>query len=636
MSDIIKLLPDAIANQIAAGEVVQRPASVVKELVENAIDANSSYVCVVVKDAGKTLIQVTDNGKGMSHTDARMCFERHATSKIQSAEDIFRIKTLGFRGEALASIAAVAQVGLTTRQHQDETGTQIIVEGSAFKSSEPVATEPGTSISVKNLFYNIPARRNFLKSHAVEMHHITEEFTRIALAHPDITFELYQNDTQMYYLPPGKLASRIADLFGKDTQQQILSCHEETPHVQIRGYIGQPDYVRKTRGHQYFFINQRFIKNSYLNHAVMSAYEAMLPEDSFPFYVLFIDIDPKHIDVNVHPTKTEIKLEDERTVYAIVRAAVKRSLGTNLVIPVTEEDDNQSFAVFSAANNIRDTSAPATQTQPSQSNRDYSQFKSGSAMKSSNLRNWESLYEQNGQHPGDQRPEDQKSYFDFDEKGQTDEAENAVTFQSAANRMPTTGTLFKENAHGNSESPFQIHYTYIATQVKSGLMIIDQQAAHERILFEQYSLSLERRSGTSQQSLFPQTLHLNPADFTLLQELKDEIQALGFDLVLTGRQAVVINGIPADIKGGNETEILEGLIEQYKYNQSKLSLSRRDNLARSIAKRMAVKKGQKLNPAEMSTLIDRLFACINSNYSPDGQQTFYILELNNIADFFRQ
>ncbi len=635
MSDIIKLLPDAIANQIAAGEVVQRPASVVKELVENAIDANSSYVCVVVKDAGKTLIQVNDNGKGMSRIDARMCFERHATSKIQSAEDIFRIRTLGFRGEALASIAAVAQVVLTTRQSQEEVGTQIVVEGSAFKSTEPIATEPGTSVSVKNLFYNIPARRNFLKSNAVEMHHITEEFTRVALAHPDITFELYQNDTQIYYLSPGKLANRIAGLFGKDTQQHILSCHEETPHVQIKGYIGQPDYARKTRGQQYFFINQRFIKNSYLNHAVMSAYEAMLPEDSFPFYALFIDIDPKHIDVNVHPTKTEIKLEDERTVYAIVRASVKRSLGINLVIPATEEEDNQSFAVFSAANKMRGLSALTTQIQPSQSNRDYGQFKSVSSLKPSNLRHWESMYHSGGPASGDPAADSQRSYFDFGE-AETDEVGNAVTFQSAANRMSATGSLFKETTHGNSEALFQMHQSYIATQVRSGLMLIDQQAAHERILFEQYSLSLEKRSGTSQQCLFPQTLHLNPSDFALLQDLIHEIQALGFDITLPEQQVVVINGIPADIKGGSENAILEGLIEQYKYNQSKLSLSRHDNLARSIANRMAVKKGQKLTSAEMSTLIDRLFACINANYSPDGQRTFHILALNQIADFFRQ
>lgn len=617
MSDIIKLLPDAIANQIAAGEVVQRPASVVKELLENAIDAASSYVCVVVKDAGKALVQVTDNGVGMSRIDARMCFERHATSKIQSAEDIYRIKTLGFRGEALASIAAVSQVTMTTRKKEDETGTQIIVEASEFKGSEPVAAEPGTSISVKNLFYNIPARRNFLKSTSVEMHHITEEFIRIALAHPDITFELYQNDTQAYHLPPAKLGVRIADLFGNDSRQHILSCYEETPHVKVKGYVGKPEYARRTRGQQYFFINQRFIKNNYLNHAVMSAYESMLPEDCFPFYTLFIDIDPKHIDVNVHPTKTEIKLEDERTVYAIIRAAVKRSLGTNLITPTADDEEDQSFPIFSSV---------SAENKSVSTRNEYSQFKSASILKSSNLRNWESLYENT----------DKKSYFDFSEDKGPGIPEKELTFQSAANRMPVSGSLFQDSTHGNSEPPFQIHNMYIATQVKSGLMIIDQQAAHERILFEQYSLALERRSGVSQQSLFPQSVFLSPPDIALVQELKEEIQALGFDFTVFGKNTVIINGIPADIRGGNETEILEGVIEQYKYNQSKLSLSRRDNIARSIAKRMAVKKGQKLNPAEMSTLIDRLFACINSTYSPEGQRTFYILELNKIADFFRQ
>ncbi len=620
MSDIIKLLPDAIANQIAAGEVVQRPASVVKELLENAIDAASTYVCVVVKEAGKTLVQVTDNGIGMTQNDARMCFERHATSKINTAEDIFRIKTLGFRGEALASIAAVAQVTMITRRKEDELGTQVVVEASAFKGSEPVAVEPGTSISVKNLFYNIPARRNFLKSNSVEMHHITEEFIRVALAYPHLTFELYQQDTQTFHLTPGKLSARIADLFGDNSQQHLLSCQEETPHVKIKGYIGKPEFARRTRGQQYFFINQRFIKSNYLNHAVMSAYEALLPEDCFPFYVLFIEIDPAHIDVNVHPTKTEIKLEDERTVYAIIRAAVKRSLGTNLITPTTDEEDNP-FPAFNPTNT--DRTLAGWQRNPGD---DATTFQGTSVLKSSNMRKWSNSFE------GSQ----EKSYFDFSEGATSPEAEKEVTFQSAANRIPASGSLFQESPHGNSEPPFQIHNSYIATQVKSGLMIIDQQAAHERILFEQYSLALEKRSAISQQSLFPQSIMLDPADVALVQELKDEIQALGFDFTLFGKNTVVINGIPADIKGGHETEILEGLLEQYKYNQSKLSLSRRDNVARSIARRMAVRRGQKLGAAEMIALIDRLFACINSNYAPDGKKTFYILELNTIADFFRQ
>ncbi len=616
MSDIIKLLPDAIANQIAAGEVVQRPASVVKELLENAIDAASPYVCVVVKEAGKTLVQVSDNGIGMSRSDARMSFERHATSKISTAEDIFRIRSLGFRGEALASIAAVAQVSLTTRREEDEVGTEVLVEASELKHIEPVACEPGTSISVKNLFYNIPARRNFLKSTSVEMHHITEEFTRVALAHPEITFELYQNDTQVYYLPPSKLSDRIAGLFGDDSRKHLLSCQEATPHVQVKGYIGKPEYARRTRGQQYFFINQRFIKNNYLNHAVMSAYEALLPDDSFPFYVLFMEIDPKHIDVNVHPTKTEIKLEDERTVYAIVRAAVKRSLGINLITPTASDEDNIS-SIF--------RTAPVNNSTASQQNasNDYRQFKSASALQNVNQQHWEDLY----------NSQDEKSHFDFGE--QSSAPETALTFQSAANRMPVSGPLFQETLHGHSELPFQVHYTYVAIQVKSGLMFIDQQAAHERILFEQYALALEKRSGVSQQTLFPPTVALSPADVTLLEELREEVQALGFNFTIFDQNTVRINGTPADIKSGNETEIFEGLLEQYKYNQSKLALSRRDNLARAMARRMAVRQGQKLSPTEMSMLIDRLFACINANYAPDGQKTFYILELHNIADFFR-
>ncbi|MEK6480901.1 DNA mismatch repair endonuclease MutL [Catalinimonas sp. 4WD22] len=624
MSDVIQLLPDAIANQIAAGEVVQRPASVVKELLENAIDAASDHICVIVKDGGKTLIQVKDNGTGMSETDARMSFERHATSKIRRAEDIYAIHTLGFRGEALASIAAVAQVEMITRTREHEFGTCLSVEGSLFKNSEPMATDAGTSISVKNLFYNVPARRTFLKSNAVEMRHIMDEFFRVALARPDISFEFYHNDTLSYDLGKGKLSRRIAELLGDSYRKQILSCQEETPSLKIYGYIGMPEYAKRTRGEQFFFINRRFIKNSYLNHAVMSAYEAMLPEDSFPFYALFIEIDPAEIDVNVHPTKTEIKLADERTVYAIIRAAVKRALGTNLVTPSLNEQEREEnhFSVLSRMSG-RGRNAPTDTSSQSSPQRD---FKQHSALKRADTSQWESLYNQ------PQNP----SYFNFDENAEEkEEEENSLTFQSAANRMPSGASLFHDSMHGTSEQPFQIHQCYIMIQVKSGMMIIDQQAAHERILYEHYSLALERRSGVSQQSLFPQTLVLNPADMALVEELKDEINALGFDFTIFGQNTIVINGVPTDIKGGNEKEIFEGLIEQYKSYQSDLASNKRESVARSIARRMSVKRGQKLNPAEMSTLIDRLFGCLHTDYAPDGHKTYYILELDQISDFFK-
>jgi len=630
MSDVIQLLPDAIANQIAAGEVVQRPASVVKELLENAIDAASDHICVVVKDAGKTLIQISDNGSGMSETDARMSFERHATSKIRKAEDIYAIRTLGFRGEALASIAAVAQVEMTTRTPDREFGTCLQIEGSSFRGCEPIASEPGTTISVKNLFFNVPARRTFLKSNSVEMRHIMDEFIRVALARPDISFEFYQNDSLSYDLSKGKLSRRIAELFGDVYRKQILSCQEETPSLKIYGYIGKPENAKRTRGEQFFFINQRFVKSTYLNHAVMSAYEAMLPEDSFPFYTLFMEIDPAEIDVNVHPTKTEIKLADERTVYAIIRAAVKRALGTNLVTPSLDDSNQENhFTVLSRVSGVgqrgENPSFPESDETSGPSGKKA--FKQQSALRKVDTSQWENLYNQ---------PQEQ-SYFNFDdteEEGQQQpEEKGALTFQSAANRMPSP--LFQDNTHGNSEQPFQIHQSFIVTQVKSGMMIIDQQAAHERILYEHYSLALERRTGVSQQSLFPQTLVLNPADMNVVEELRDEISALGFDFTIFGQNTIVINGVPTDIRGGQEKEIFEGLIEQYKTYQTDLSSNKRESVARSIARRMAVKRGQKLNPAEMSALIDRLFGCLHSGYAPDGRKTYCILELDQISEFFK-
>jgi len=631
MSNVIQLLPDAIANQIAAGEVVQRPASVVKELLENAVDASSDHICVVVKDAGKALIQISDNGIGMNEADARMSFERHATSKISRAEDIYAIRTLGFRGEALASIAAVSQVEMITRPTDQEFGTSLEIEGSGFKGCEPVAAEIGTSISVKNLFFNVPARRTFLKSNAVEMRHIIDEFFRVALARPDISFEFYHNDSLSYNLAQGKLSRRIAELFGDAYRRHILSCQEETPNVKIYGYIGKPEHAKRTRGEQFFFINQRFIKSSYLNHAVMSAYEAMLPEDAFPFYTLFLEVDPADIDVNVHPTKTEIKLADERTVYAIVRAAVKRALGTNLVSPSIDEEENHFTVLSRVSGRNSRTEPPAPSGPGSSSSGSRSTFRQHSALKQVDTSQWEQLYQQ---------PKD-SSYFDFDTPEGKDnekqtsapEEEGALTFQSAANRMDSS--FFQESGHGSSEQPFQIHQSYIVTQVKSGMMIIDQQAAHERILYEHYSLALEKRSGVSQQSLFPQTLVLNPTDMGIVEELKNEINALGFDFTIFGQNTLVLNGVPTDIRGGQEKEIFEGLIEQYKSYQSDLSSNKRESVARSIARRMAVKQGQKLNPTEMSTLIDRLFGCMNSDYAPDGRKTYYILELDQISEFFK-
>jgi len=625
MSDVIQLLPDAIANQIAAGEVVQRPASVVKELLENAIDAGGTLISIVVKDSGKGLVQVIDNGRGMSATDTRMCFERHATSKIRQTEDIYNIHTLGFRGEALASIAAVAQVELITRREEDEIATRIVVEGSEFKRTEPTTGPVGTNICVKNLFYNIPARRNFLKSNSVEVRHIMDEFYRVVLARPDLGFRFFQSDKLVYDLLAGSLPTRISDLFTSEYATQLLPCEEETDHVRVTGLVGKPEFHKRTRGEQFFFVNKRYIKSSYLHHAVMSAYEAMLPEGSFPFYTLFLEVDPQHIDVNVHPTKTEIKFSDERTIYAIVRAAVKRSLGKNLVSPVFDEENH--FAIFSNTEPSQPEEKTTT-TIPSRLNqKEYQALPSAEITRRANLEHWESLY----------RSGDEKSHFDFPEDPAEESKENTspVTLQSVVNRTSERGEMFLESEQkAASDSPFQIHHTYIAVHVKSGLMLVDQQAAHERILFEQYSLALEKKSAVSQQSLFPQTIQVSSTDLALLQELDEEIRAMGFVFTIVGDRTLVVQGVPPDVKTGTEQEVLEGIIEQYKSNQERLTLSKRDNMARSIARRMAMKAGQRLSEAEMRALIDRLFGCIQPDYAPDGRKTTYVLELGKIATFF--
>lgn len=610
MPDIIKLLPDNIANQIAAGEVVQRPASVVKELLENGIDAGATDIKLIVKESGKSLIQVVDNGAGMSHTDARMCFERHATSKIRAAEDLFAIKTMGFRGEAMASIAAIAQVELKSRRSEDELGVSINIEASEVKSQEPVATPVGTSTCVKNLFFNVPARRNFLKSNAVEMRHIVDEFQRVALANPEVGMSLYQNDMEVYQLAAGKLSKRVVGIFGKKYQDQMAACEEETDVMRVYGYVGKPEFAKKTRGEQFFFVNDRFIKSNYLNHAVMTAFEGLMQESTFPFYTLFIEIDPKHIDINVHPTKTEIKFDDERTVYAIVKAAVRQALGTHNIAPAIDFNQDVNFASFQSPKPQGDGMKAA--------DRDYGQFKSFE--KKQGAGQWEKLYE--GLQQEISQTEKENAQLDIHP-----EAQSTITLGSAANSAPIAPTQEKRPY-------FQIHQRFIATHVKSGLMLVDQQSAHERILYEKFLLQLENRSGASQQSLFPQTLALNPADFSLIRDIKEELNAIGFEFSDFGSNTIVINGVPADLKTVNEKVLFEGFIEQFKQNQSELSISNDENVARAIAKRSSIKVGNALTQEEMSSLIDQLFACKNPNYSPDGRKTTFILELEKIDQFF--
>ncbi|MDN4164716.1 DNA mismatch repair endonuclease MutL [Cytophagales bacterium LB-30] len=614
MPDIIHLLPDAIANQIAAGEVVQRPSSALKEMMENSIDAGSTDIQVIVKEAGKVLIQVIDNGKGMSVTDARMCFERHATSKIRVAEDLFSLTTMGFRGEAMASIAAVAQVEMKTRRPEDELGQLLVVEGSEIKKQEQVACPVGTSIAVKNLFYNIPARRNFLKSNPVEMRHIIDEFQRVALAHPEIAFSLWQNDLEIYQLPEGKLSQRIVNLFGKNYREQLASCQEATDQVKITGYVGKPAYAKKTRGEQFFFVNKRFIKNNYLHHAVQNAFEGLLPSDSYPFYVLFIEIDPKHIDVNVHPTKTEIKFDDERTLYAVIRAAVRQALGTHQIAPPIDFSMDVNFA----STHVRPSAPPAQFREE----KNYGSFRSIPSSDFQIPSGWEKA-----------DPSLSASFADKLRALDQDSEEESYTLPSMVNALEVGK---EEEAMRVSEpETFQVHQRYIASQVKSGLLLMDQQAAHERILYEKYLDQLAQKKGASQHSLFPQTLTLNPADFALLFELLDEIQALGFSISEFGKNTIAINGHPSEVEAGHEKALLEGLIEQFKKNKSELSLDTHENMARAMAKRASIKPGQVLSKMEMKNLVERLFACKNPGYAPNGQKTFTILDFDKLATLFR-
>jgi DNA mismatch repair protein MutL len=601
MPDIIQLLPDSIANQIAAGEVVQRPASAVKELMENSIDAGATEITLIVKDGGKVLIQVIDNGQGMSETDARMSLERHATSKIRKADDLFTLRTMGFRGEALASIAAVAQFEMKTRMAQNDLGTLLLVEGSEVKKQEAVACEKGTSISIKNLFYNIPARRNFLKSNSVEMRNIIDEFHRLALANPEIAFTLVQGDEVIYELASSKLSQRIVSIFGKNYQQQLAPASEETSLVKVTGYVGRPESARKTRGEQFIFVNQRFIRNNYLGHAVTSAYEGLLPDNSFPFYVLFIEIDPKHIDVNVHPTKTEIKFDDERAVYGVVWSAVKQALGVHHLAPALD-----FHADVNLTNKLSNQSITKEQ---------YFDEQFTSSLNRSNLQNWEKVFEQ----------ESNSRLFDKVEPRPTME----LRFESAMNKTVSSSTI--ENETGI----FQFQQKYIVRAVRQGLMIIDQQAAHERVLFERYLSQLKGNAGNSQQSLFPQTVTFSTPDFALLMEMEKEILALGFRFEVFGKSALLISGTPADAKG-SEKELLEGLLEQFKKNQSELQLPVQENLARALAKRTSLKIGQKMSVEEINGLVERLFACSNPNYSPEGKPTFFTFDSSKMESYFNR
>ncbi|MFT3902987.1 MAG: DNA mismatch repair endonuclease MutL [Niabella sp.] len=609
MADRIVLLPDNIANQIAAGEVIQRPASAVKELLENAVDAGATDIKLLVVDAGKTLLQVIDNGCGMSETDARMCFERHATSKIKNIDDLFHIKTMGFRGEALASIAAVAQVELKTKRPVDETGTYIEVANSIVVKQEPVAVPDGTSIAMKNLFFNVPARRNFLKSNAVEMRHIVEEFTRVAMSFPEIRFTLTANGQQLFHLEKGSLKQRIVQLLGNNYNARLVSVTEDTDYMNIYGFVGKPETAKKTRGDQYFFVNNRFIRSAYLNHAVMNAYQELLPADSFPLYVLFIELDPVQVDVNVHPTKQEIKFEDEKIIYAFVQAAVKHALAQFSVTPTLD------FNLDASIQQLPSVSLPFTE-QEKQATSGSSLYK-GFTQKnqahfiekpaSGGLQNWKDFYgEPKKENPAYPPPQTQPEIL---------QKQPAVTIDE-----------YTELA--------QVLNTYIILPTSTSFLLINQQIAHERVLYEQMKKAAEGRPTISQKSMFPVSLELTAADTVLLQELLPDFSLLGYIIEPFGKNSFVIQATPADLEDSDEKQLIDFTLEQYKHFNSEIKVSNREKLIRSLARQRAIKRGTRLTEREQRQLVTDLFQCEIYNTGPDGNPTYLEFKQEQIERMF--
>ncbi len=624
MTNVIQLLPESVANQIAAGEVVQRPSSIVKELMENAIDAGATQVKLIVRDAGKTLVQVVDDGCGMSETDARMCFERHATSKIRESKDLFEIKTMGFRGEALASIAAVAQVELRTRRAVDELGVRVLVEDSTIKTHEPCQAPSGTSIAVKNLFYNVPARRNFLKSDPVEMRHILDEFQHIALANPDIFFSLHHNDQEMFHLPPGNLRQRIVKVFGEAVNKKLVPVQEETDVLKISGFVGKPDYYKKSRGEQLFFVNKRFIKSNYLQHAVVSAYEQLLPPDNFPLFVLFLDIAPGSIDINVHPTKQQIKFDDEKLVYNYLKVTVRHALGSHSITPTLDFEQEPAFQAVPAKS---PTLHPPDGGGQSSSVRDYP-GRQQDRLADENLRNWQRLYE--GLDLADSRDSTSPSILPSGASADVSPGKFDVRPGAGPTEMDDDSGSFSKG----QKEPYQIHGMYIVSQIKSGFLLIDQQAASERILYERYLEALRQQPVNTQKALFPKNIELSPVDAALLRDILPEVNRLGFDIAEFGGDTFIVHGAPSDISSGlTEEALLERLLTQYK-NNLELELGISENLARSMARSAALKRGQLLSVVEMQDLIDHLFACTSPYKSPNGRTCFITFELDELQKRF--
>jgi len=602
MPDVIKLLPDSVANQIAAGEVIQRPASVVKELIENSVDAGGKNIRVIIKDSGKTLIQVIDDGSGMSETDARLSFERHATSKITSAQDLFAITTKGFRGEALASIAAVAMVELKTRRAESDTGILVVVSGSKVETQEPCSCPVGSSFSVKNLFFNIPARRKFLKSDNTEIRHIVNEFQKIVLAHPDIRFSLHHNDTEIYNLTSGNLRQRIIGVFGKQINQDLITLETDTSLINIKGYIGKPENARRTYGEQFFFVNNRFMKHPYFHKAVVEAYQNILPVEAIPSYFIFLEADPASIDINIHPSKTEIKFEDERSIWQILMASVREALGRFNIVPSLDFENEALINI--------------------------------PVMRSSNIVPEQPKIEINTQFnpfDGEERSNERSGFVERFERENTANWEKLYTTLEKENDNPEQYEKIRES----QRKFFQVKNKYFVCPVKSGLMLIDQKRAHERVLYERFLECLSNNRAASQIDMFPVTAELNPADYFILKEIEGDLELLGFSIQHSGKNKITINGRPADSDSSDPLEMLEILLEDYKNTQAEPSASAKEKVAAGMACASAIQYGKVLSQGEMEDLFDTLFACQSPNYSPKGKPVISILTLEEIDKRFK-
>ena len=615
MADIIQLLPDHVANQIAAGEVVQRPASVVKELLENGIDAGADTIKLIIKDAGKTLVQVIDNGKGMSQTDARLSFERHATSKIRCAEDLFQLHTKGFRGEALASIAAIAHVELKTKQEQDDIGTCLVIEGSNVVSQDVVVTPTGTSVSVKNLFFNIPARRNFLKSDTVELRHVIDEFHRVALAHSSISFALYNNGSEAFNLPISNYRQRIVNIFGNKTNEKLVPVEEDTEVLKISGFVGKPEFAKKTRGEQYFFVNDRFIKSAYLNHAIASAFEGLLKNGTHASYFLNLTVNPQTIDINIHPTKTEIKFDDEHTLYALLRSAIKHSLGQFNIAPVLDfERDPNLDTPYNHKN--KDTHIPKVEVDKS-----FNPFQEETASKARAVAykkepttSWESLY------------------VGLESKGNDSKQDfTEVQFES---EEQTASIFDDDNQVEQTNTTYQIHNKYIVSAIKSGMLVIDQHRAHQRVLYEDFLKNLTIKEAASQQLLFPLQLHFSPQDIAIINQLKDDLEHTGFVFSSVKNESIDITGVPIGVPESEVSIILEQLISDVENEVPDSHFSASDLLAKSMAISLAIKTGQSLQKDEQEHLVNKLFACKEPNVSPTNRTTFITMSVDELDKKF--